>query len=131
MVGENHPVMEGILELTLNILIDELMVLGETIVDFKNLKDGGFDFSDFGIPMVEGIFQKVNWSCISSACEAVLDTCHCYKDTITSFVMNRNIIFTEKSIVDLISYNGCGKMAYNVKTDTRREAMVAFVIFKE
>lgn len=45
MVNENHPVMEGIPELTLNTLVDELMVLYDTIVDFKNLKDNGFDFS--------------------------------------------------------------------------------------
>lgn len=46
IADENHPVMEGIPELTLNIHVDELMVLCETIVDFKNLKDNGFDFSE-------------------------------------------------------------------------------------
>lgn len=39
MADENHPVMEGIPELTLNIPANELMVLYETIIDFKNLKD--------------------------------------------------------------------------------------------
>lgn len=53
------------------------------------------------------------------------------KDTITSFVMNRKIVVTEKSIVDLISHNGFGKRVYNAKTDAKREAMVASVIFKE
>lgn len=45
MDDENHLVMEGISELTLNTLVNELMVLCETIVDFKNLKDNEFDFS--------------------------------------------------------------------------------------
>lgn len=44
IADENHPVMEGIHELTLNIPVDELMVLCETIIDFKNMKDNDFDF---------------------------------------------------------------------------------------
>lgn len=44
MADENHPVMEGIPELTLNIPVDELMVLCETIVDLKNMKNNGFGF---------------------------------------------------------------------------------------
>ncbi|KAI5436480.1 hypothetical protein KIW84_022830 [Lathyrus oleraceus] len=46
MDDENHPIMEGILELTLNTLVNELMMLCETIMDFKNLEDNGFDFSE-------------------------------------------------------------------------------------
>ncbi|KAI5415061.1 hypothetical protein KIW84_040499 [Lathyrus oleraceus] len=46
MVDENHPVMEGIPDLTLNTHFNELMVLCETIVDFENLKDNGFNFSE-------------------------------------------------------------------------------------
>lgn len=45
IVDENHSVMIGILEITLNILVEELMVLNETIVYFKNLKDNGFDLT--------------------------------------------------------------------------------------
>lgn len=45
MADENHPIMEGIHELTLNNTVNELMVLSETIVDIKILKDNGFDFS--------------------------------------------------------------------------------------
>lgn len=40
-------------------------------------------------------------------------------------------LFTEKSIANLISHNGCRKRVYNVKIDARQEAMVAFVILKE
>ena len=46
MVDENHPVMEGIPELTLNTPVDELMLLCQTIMDFKNLKENGFYFSE-------------------------------------------------------------------------------------
>lgn len=45
MVDENHPIMEGIPELTINTHVSELMVLCEMIVYFKNLKDNRFDFS--------------------------------------------------------------------------------------
>ena len=38
MADENNPIMEGILELTLHTPVNELMVLFETIVEFKNLK---------------------------------------------------------------------------------------------
>ena len=47
--------MEWIPELTLNTPVDELMVLCETIVDFKNMKNNDFDFSE----MLE--FQ--GWKC--------------------------------------------------------------------
>lgn len=38
---------------------------------------------------------------------------------------------TEKSIAYLISYNGCGKKVYNVKSDAKRDANVPSTIFKE
>lgn len=44
MDDENHPVMEGSPELTLHTPVDELMILCETIVVFKNIKDNGFNF---------------------------------------------------------------------------------------
>lgn len=46
MDDENHPIMEEIPELTLNTLVNELRMLCETIMDFKNLEDSGFDFSE-------------------------------------------------------------------------------------
>lgn len=46
------------------------------------------------------------------------------KGTISSFVMNRKIVVIEKSIIDLISHNGCGKRVYNIKID-------ASIIFKD
>lgn len=41
MADENNPIMEGIPELTLHTHANELIVLCETIVDFKNLKKMG------------------------------------------------------------------------------------------
>lgn len=46
MADEKHLVLEGIPELTVHTPVSELMVLFETIVDFKNSKDNGFDFSE-------------------------------------------------------------------------------------
>lgn len=46
MASENNPIMEGIPKLTLNTPVNKSMVLCGTIVDFKNLKDNGFDFSE-------------------------------------------------------------------------------------
>lgn len=53
------------------------------------------------------------------------------KDIISSFVVNRKIVVTKKSIVDIISHNGCGKGVCNIKKDARREVMVPSVILKE
>lgn len=38
--------LEGIHELTIHTPVNELTMLCETIVDFKNLKDNGFDFTE-------------------------------------------------------------------------------------
>lgn len=53
------------------------------------------------------------------------------KDIISFFVMNRKIVVIEKPIIDIIYHNSCGKRVYNIKTDARREALVASIIFKE
>lgn len=42
---ESNTMLEGLPELTLHTPINELMVLYETIVDFKNLKENDFDFT--------------------------------------------------------------------------------------
>lgn len=124
--------MEGLLEITLNTHVDELMVLCETIIDFKKLKDNGFDFSEIlelqgWKYFLERLTGPVYLVLVKQFWIHVVTT----KDTISSFVINRKIMVTEKSIANLISHNGCGKRVYNVKTDARREVMVASVIFKE
>lgn len=45
--------------------------------------------------------------------------------------MNKKIVISEKSIVDFISHDGCGKKLYNIKTDIHRDAREASTIFKE
>lgn len=52
------------------------------------------------------------------------------KETITSYIMNKKILITKKSIVDLMSHNGRGKRIHSVKTNAKREAKINFVIFK-
>ena len=52
------------------------------------------------------------------------------KESITSYVMNRKIVITEKSIVDLISHIGRGKIMHSVKTNEKREAIITSVISK-
>lgn len=52
--------MEWIPKLTLNTPIDELMFICETIVDFKNMKDNGFDFSEIlEFQGWEGFFERL------------------------------------------------------------------------
>lgn len=53
------------------------------------------------------------------------------KETITSYIINRKIVITEKYKVDLISHDGKWKRIHNVKINARREVVIALVIFKE
>lgn len=52
------------------------------------------------------------------------------KETINSYVMNRKIVITEKSITDLISHNGRGKRIHNAKINAKSEVTITPVIFK-
>lgn len=115
--------MEGIPELTFNTSVNELMVVCETIVDFQNLKDNGFDligtltFQGWNVFFerlkgpVYPVFIKQFWI------HVVVD-----KDTIISYIMNRKIMVIEKSNANLISHNSCGKKVYNVKYDAHGDA---------
>lgn len=130
--GENHPVMEGLPEIILNTLVDELLVLCETIVDFKSLKDNSFNFSEIlEFQGWKGFFERLIGPVYPVLVKKFWIHVVYTKDTITSFFMNMKIVVTLKSFADSISYNGCGKRVYNVKTGARREAMVASIIFKE
>lgn len=107
---EINPIIEGILEITLNSHVNELLVLCETIVDLKNLKDNDFDFSEtlelqgwksfFKVltSLVYPVLVKQFWIHVVAR-----------RDIITSFVMNKKIVVIEKSIANLISHNGYGK----------------------
>lgn len=108
------------------------MVLCETIVDFKNMKDNGSDFSKtLEFQGWKVFFERLTGSVYPVLVKQFWIHLVATKDIISSFVMNRKIVVSEKSNVDLISHNGCGKWVYNIKTDSRREAIVASIIFKE
>lgn len=52
------------------------------------------------------------------------------KETITSYVMNRKIVITEKSFANLILHNGRGKRIHSAKINAKREAKITSIIFK-
>lgn len=116
--------MEGLPELTLNTLVDELMVLCETIVEFKNLKDKFFDFSKtLELQRWKALLKRLTGPIYPMLVKQFWIHATATKDIITSFVMNRKIVVTEKTIAYLISHNGYGKRVYMVKTDARRERL--------
>lgn len=95
MDEENNPVMEGIPELTLNIHVDELMVLCEIIVDFKNLKDNGFEFSEtLEFQGWKGFFERLIGLVYPVLANQFWIHVVSTKDTITSLFMNRKIVVT-------------------------------------
>lgn len=113
--------MEEILELTLNIPVDDLMVLCETIMDFKNLKDNDFDFSKtLELQGRKGLFERLIGHVYPVLVKQLWIHDVATNDTISSFVMKKKIVVTEKPIDDLISHNSCGKRVYNIKIDARR-----------
>ena len=80
MDDENHPVMEGIHELTLNTPVDELMVLCDPIIDFKTVKDNGFNFSEtLEFQGWKGFFERLTGHVYPVLVKQFLDTCCGYK----------------------------------------------------
>lgn len=53
------------------------------------------------------------------------------RETITSYVMNRKIAITKKSIADLIGHYGKGKRVHSATINAKRDADISPVIFKE
>lgn len=108
------------------------MVLFETIVDFKNLKENGFDFSKtLELQGWKTFFGRLTGPMYPVLVKKFWVHATAEKETITSYVMNRKIVITEKSIADLISHDGKGKRVHSAKINARREAIIALVIFKE
>lgn len=108
------------------------MALYETIVDFKNLKDNGFDLT--GTLEFQGwntLFERLTGPVYPVLIKQLWVHAVTEKVTITSYIMNRKIVVTKKSVTYLISHNGCGKKVYNVKFDAKRDTKVASTIFKE
>lgn len=123
--------MEGIHELTLNTHVNELTMLCEMIVDFKNLKDNGFDFSEtLEHQELKGFFERLTAPVYPILGKQFWKHPTAEKEIITSYVMNRKIVITEKSIVDLISHNGKRKRIHSAKINAKRETTIAHVILK-
>lgn len=123
--------MEGIPELNLHTLVNELMVLCETIIDFKNLKDNHFDF--FETLKLQGwktFFRRLTDPVYPVLVKKFWVHATAEKEIITSYFVNRKIVITEKSIVDLIFHDWKGKRIHSAKINAKREAIIALVIFK-
>lgn len=132
MDDENNPIMEGMPELTLHTPVNELTMLCETIVDFKNLKENGFDFSEtMELQGWKTFFERLTGHVSPVLVKQLWVHATAEKETFTSYFMNRKIVRTEKSIVDLISDDGKGKRIHSAKINARREAYITLVIFKE
>lgn len=132
MVDESNPILEGIPKLTLHSPVNDLMVLYETIVDFNNLKENGFDF--FETLELQGwktFFERLTGPVYPVLVKQFWMHATAGKKTITSYVMNWKIVITEKSIAYLISHGGKGKRTHSAKINVRREVVMAPVIFKE
>ncbi|XP_050916319.1 uncharacterized protein LOC127131441 [Lathyrus oleraceus] len=108
------------------------MVLCETIVDFKNLKENGFDFTEtLDIQGWKTFFERLTYPVYPVLVKQFWVHTTVEKETITSYVMNRKIVITEKSIADTISHDGKGKRIHNAKITSKREAIISPIIFKE
>lgn len=107
------------------------MVLCETIIDFKNLKENNFDFpKTLELQGWKTFFERLTGLVYPFLVKQFWVHATTEKERITSYVMNKKIVITEKSIADLISHNGKGKRIHNAKINAKREAAIAPVIFK-
>lgn len=131
MFDENHLVLEGIPELTFNTHVDELMVLFEKIVDFKNLKGNGFDFFEtLAFQGWNSFFKRLKGPVYPVLLKQFWVHATAEKEMVTSYVINSKIVIIGKSIADLILHNGRGKIIHSAKTNAKREAKISYVIFK-
>lgn len=97
------------------------MVLCETIFDFKNLKDNGFNLSEtLELQGWKAFFEELTGLVYPVLVKQFWVHATSEKDTITSYVMNRKIFITEESIDDLISHYGKGKKIHSVKINAKR-----------
>lgn len=125
-------VLEGIPELTLHSPVNELTVLCETIMDFKNLKENGFDFTKtLNIQGWNKFFKRLTGPVYPMLVKQLWVHATVERETITSYVMNRKIVITEKLITDLIGHDGKGKKLHNATITTNRDNAISLVIFKE
>lgn len=128
VADENHPVIEVLSEITLNTPVEEIMVLNEIIVDFKNLTDNDFDF--FETLAFQGwntFFERLTGPTYPVLVKQLWIHAAAGKDIITSYIMHMKIVIMEKYIAYIISHNGCGKGCITPNID----AIVTSIIFKK
>lgn len=107
-------------------------MLCKTTVDFKNLKENSFDFNE--ILELQGwkrFWERLATPVYPDLAKQFWVDATTEKKTITSYVMNRKIVITEKSIADLISHHGKGKRIHNAKITAKRGVVISLVIFEE
>lgn len=130
--NESNLVLEGIPELILHTPLNELMVLCETIIDFKILEENGLDFSKaLELQGWKAFFERLTGPVYAVLVKQFWVHATAEKKTITSYVMNTKIVITKKSITDLISHDGKGKRIHSTNINARREVVIALIIFKE
>lgn len=129
---ESNTILEGIPELTLHTPVNELTVLCETIVDFKDLKEKGFHFTKtMDIQCWKTFFEILTCPVYPVLVKQFLVHATAEKETITYYVMNMKIIITEKSIAELLGHDGKGKRIHSAKITAKREVVISPIIFKE
>lgn len=78
-------------------------MLCEAIVDFKNLKENGFEFTKTLYVQGWNMFsERLTGPVYPVLVKKLWVHATVERETITSYVMNRKIVITEKSITELI-----------------------------
>lgn len=107
-------------------------MLFDTIVDFKNLKDNCFDFTEMlNVQGWNTFFKRFTDPVYPVLVRHFWVHANAEKETITSYVMNRKIVITKKSIEDLIGHDGKGKRVHSATITAKRDADISPVISKE
>lgn len=107
-------------------------MLYETIVDFKNLKENGFDFTEtLNVQGWNKFFERLTCPVYPVLVKQFWVHATAERETITSYVMNRKMVITEKSIANLIGHDGKGKRVHSATISAKRDTDISLVIFKE
>lgn len=95
------------------------------------MKENGFDFSEtLELQGWKTFFERLTDPVYPILVKQFWVNATIEKEIITSYVMNKKIVITEKSIAGLISHNGKGKSIHSARINAKREADIAHVIFK-
>lgn len=107
-------------------------MLCETIVDFKNPKENGFDFTKtLNVQGWNKFFERLTGPVYHVLVKQLCVHATIEREIITSYVMNRKTVIIEKSNVDLIGHDGKGKRVHSATISAKRDADIPLVIFKK